>query len=138
MKVGDFGLSKVCRDGEDFPHDHSGTKHYLAPEQIQGNYDRTADMWGLGVTLYECLSNWMPFVKGGPDKFETVHDAIWQGHLDLHNGIWKNISSSAKDLIMSLLHRMPSHRATPEGVQTRLKSIGDVQKCHTYRCTCLL
>jgi tRNA A-37 threonylcarbamoyl transferase component Bud32 len=66
VHVADFGLA-VCeqdrRDGE-----HAGTLAYMAPEQLQGAteaLDARADVWALGVMLYELLCGLMPFA--GPD-----------------------------------------------------------------------
>lgn len=40
----------------------SGTRGYLAPEQARGTGLSTAsDVWGLGVTLMECLTGELPF-----------------------------------------------------------------------------
>lgn len=39
-----------------------GTKVYHSPEQIRiQDYDETSDIWSLGVTLYEIISNLYPF-----------------------------------------------------------------------------
>lgn len=58
----DFGLARdadqeesaMTRTGEVF-----GTPAYMAPEQLaarQGQVDRRADVWALGVTLFECVA----------------------------------------------------------------------------------
>ncbi|MBN2562204.1 MAG: hypothetical protein JXQ75_14870, partial [Phycisphaerae bacterium] len=38
-----------------------GTVHYMAPEVGSGNYDRTIDIYALGVMLYEMLLGRVPF-----------------------------------------------------------------------------
>jgi tetratricopeptide (TPR) repeat protein len=58
--LGDFGLA---RDAESPSLTQtgivSGTPHYMAPEQVLGrtaDCDARTDVWGLGATLYECLT----------------------------------------------------------------------------------
>lgn len=52
-------LSLVCRIGE---HSVGGTFDYLSPEQARGDeISSAADVWGLGVTLYETLSGITPW-----------------------------------------------------------------------------
>src|SRR5262249_41217582 len=57
------GLSALTRSG-----DIAGTPYTLAPEQIdaaRGAVDGRADVWGLGVTLYELLTLRRPFDGAG-------------------------------------------------------------------------
>ncbi len=63
MKVTDFGIAKP-EAGQDLT-DHGtliGTAKYLAPEQVEGGpVDGRADVYSLGVVLYECLTGQAPF-----------------------------------------------------------------------------
>ncbi len=53
-------LSLVGRPGSGRPG--AGTRGYLSPEQALGeNLSPAVDVWGLGVTLVECLTGQMPF-----------------------------------------------------------------------------
>src|SRR5262249_9891975 len=53
--VSDFGLAKV--DDEDLTRtgDILGTIRYMAPERFRGQGDARADLYSLGLTLYELL-----------------------------------------------------------------------------------
>jgi WD40 repeat protein/serine/threonine protein kinase/tetratricopeptide (TPR) repeat protein len=53
--VTDFGLAKTEEDGLTRTGDIVGTLRYMAPERLQGNCDGRADVYGLGLTLYELL-----------------------------------------------------------------------------------
>jgi eukaryotic-like serine/threonine-protein kinase len=66
----DFGLAKLLSpDGSDAGADKLtrtgallGTPFYMAPEQLfgEGSVDAKADVWAVGVMLYECLSGNKP------------------------------------------------------------------------------
>lgn len=64
VKVIDFGISKTL-DQTTLTHSAAflGTPQYVAPEQIESAraVDRRADIWALGVILYEGLSGRRPF-----------------------------------------------------------------------------
>lgn len=50
-----------------------GTPHYMSPEQVSGaqNLSPAADIWSMGVVLYQCLSGQLPFV--GANNLATMH-----------------------------------------------------------------
>jgi len=62
--VADFGIAKAA-EGADLTSAGSmvGTAKYLAPEQVEdGPIDGRADLYALGVVLYEALTGQAPFV----------------------------------------------------------------------------
>ena len=62
--VADFGIAKAA-EGSDMTSEGSmvGTAKYLAPEQVEGTpLDGRADLYALGVVLYEALTGVAPFV----------------------------------------------------------------------------
>lgn len=62
VKVGDYSLSKVITASHRSGHTLTvGTVHYMAPEIGLGRYDRTVDIYALGVLLYEMLTGQPPF-----------------------------------------------------------------------------
>src|SRR5262245_7555132 len=70
IKVLDFGIAKLAAvDGEALVQSHLtgtgsilGTPFYSSPEQLFGerHIDHRADIWAIGVVLYECLSGQLP------------------------------------------------------------------------------
>jgi serine/threonine-protein kinase len=62
--LADFGLAKVLdeADGVSVQGVVLGTAKYLAPEVVEGKpVDGRADLYALGVVLYECLAGRVPF-----------------------------------------------------------------------------
>ena len=89
VKVLDFGLAKALDPSPmgDPPQSPTltaaatqmgvimGTAAYMAPEQASGKpADRRADVWALGVVLYEMLTGTRPFV--GEDVSKTLAHVI--------------------------------------------------------------
>lgn len=70
-RVTDFGLSKRVFGGGQLTISGQvlGTPGYMAPEQAEGNRNRigpASDVYGLGGTLYACLTSRAPFVGESP------------------------------------------------------------------------
>ncbi len=69
LKVMDFGLAKVVASegGHTQRGVAVGTPHYMAPEQLMGgDLDARADLFAVGVVLYECLTGRTPFDSSSP------------------------------------------------------------------------
>ena len=57
VRLGDFGLSKVLTTSSGVAETQVGTPLYMSPELCAGKpYDRSADVWAFGCTLYEAMS----------------------------------------------------------------------------------
>src|SRR5262249_45385089 len=54
--VTDFGLAKTGDGGVTHTGDILGTIRYMAPERFRGHCDVRADVYALGLTLYELLA----------------------------------------------------------------------------------
>jgi serine/threonine-protein kinase len=67
LKIMDFGLAKVVEEVRRRASLIAGTPSYMAPEQAQGiEVDGRADLYSLGVTLFEALTGKLPFESGDP------------------------------------------------------------------------
>jgi serine/threonine-protein kinase len=62
VRLLDFGLAKFMDAATTAPHGIRGTVAYMSPEQLRGDeIDERADLWALGVMLFEMLAGTRPF-----------------------------------------------------------------------------
>ncbi|KAM9035340.1 serine/threonine-protein kinase D2 [Sarcophilus harrisii] len=98
VKLCDFGFARIIGE-KSFRRSVVGTPAYLAPEVLlnQG-YNRSLDMWSVGVILYVSLSGTFPF-----NEDEDINDQIQNAAFMYPASPWSHISAGAIDLINNLL-----------------------------------
>ncbi|HXS67260.1 MAG TPA: protein kinase [Candidatus Polarisedimenticolia bacterium] len=80
VKIADFGLAKILGQQADLrltgARDIMGTPHYMAPEQVEKpqEVDHRADIYSLGVVLYEMLTGELPLGKFDPPSHRVQVD----------------------------------------------------------------
>ncbi|GBE15778.1 serine/threonine-protein kinase PrkC [bacterium BMS3Abin14] len=75
VKITDFGLARAVAEGRKTHTQMAGTPFYMSPEQILGGeIDHRADLYAVGVTIYEFLTGTVPF-KEGDVMYHHVHTA---------------------------------------------------------------
>ncbi|MEX2174011.1 MAG: serine/threonine-protein kinase [Pirellulaceae bacterium] len=81
VKIADFGLAKLLGLGaDDFQLTRTqqvmGTPRYMAPEQIEkpASVDHRADIYSLGVVLYEMLTGELPLGRFEPPSHKVAID----------------------------------------------------------------
>jgi serine/threonine protein kinase len=72
VRILDFGIAQSLHESAGAQDELTmGTVCYMAPEQIRnGRVDARADLWSLGVVLYEMQSGRLPFESG------SVHETL--------------------------------------------------------------
>ncbi|KAG8515290.1 Serine/threonine-protein kinase D2 [Galemys pyrenaicus] len=98
VKLCDFGFARIIGE-KSFRRSVVGTPAYLAPEVLlnQG-YNRSLDMWSVGVIMYVSLSGTFPF-----NEDEDINDQIQNAAFMYPACPWSRISAGAIDLINNLL-----------------------------------
>ncbi|XP_074091497.1 serine/threonine-protein kinase D1 isoform X2 [Macrotis lagotis] len=98
VKLCDFGFARIIGE-KSFRRSVVGTPAYLAPEVLRNKrYNRSLDMWSVGVIIYVSLSGTFPF-----NEDEDIHDQIQNAAFMYPPNPWKEISPEAIDLINNLL-----------------------------------
>ncbi|HLH03536.1 MAG TPA: serine/threonine-protein kinase [Bryobacteraceae bacterium] len=73
LRLLDFGIAKTIRPGHDLTHHELGSPSYCSPERLREyRVDVHADLWAVGVTLYEMLAGALPFEARDTRELERV------------------------------------------------------------------
>uniref|UniRef100_A0A8C4PJQ4 protein kinase C n=1 Tax=Equus asinus TaxID=9793 RepID=A0A8C4PJQ4_EQUAS len=98
VKLCDFGFARIIGE-KSFRRSVVGTPAYLAPEVLRSKgYNRSLDMWSVGVIVYVSLSGTFPF-----NEDEDINDQIQNAAFMYPPNPWREISGEAIDLINNLL-----------------------------------
>jgi len=105
IKIVDFGLSKVLGIFEKSDEAY-GTLAYAAPEVIKKTaYNKTVDIWSLGVILYFIMSGYFPFNDKNNNLQKIAMDII-SGEIKFFGNSWNRADNdNTKDLILRCLER---------------------------------
>ncbi|XP_037028807.1 serine/threonine-protein kinase ULK3-like isoform X2 [Bradysia coprophila] len=106
LKVADFGFAQYLDMGES-NSTLKGSPLYMAPEILLDRcYDQSADLWSIGVILYECLFGSAPYSS---KSIEELMDKI-QKKKKIEIPKTKTITSTCEDLLARLLVHDPKQR----------------------------
>ncbi len=107
--VTDFGLAKALADGENLTHtgDIVGTLRYMAPERFTGQADARADIYSLGLTLYELLVQQPAF--GETDRNRLIHQVTHEEPPPPRK-LNPEIPRDLETVVLKAIEREPSRR----------------------------
>ena len=107
LKLGDFGVSSILQHTAARTQSVKGTPYYLAPELLQDQpYSFEADIWSLGVVLYEMCCLAYPFVG---NSLNCLAKEIVNGtYADLPDHLSKDMSFLLKALLKKNGKERPS------------------------------
>src|SRR4051812_14476540 len=117
LKILDFGVAKVRL--EIFEESSNtltrsgsllGTPTYMSPEQIKraSDIDESADVWSLGVVLFECLSGRLPWGEVG--SVGELLAAILTVQLPIVQDYAPWVGPELAEIVQRALSRDPGHR----------------------------
>ncbi|XP_054938617.1 MAP kinase-activated protein kinase 3 isoform X14 [Physeter macrocephalus] len=112
LKLTDFGFAKeTTHNALQTP---CYTPYYVAPEVLgPEKYDKSCDMWSLGVIMYILLCGFPPFYSNtGQAISPGMKRRIRLGQYGFPNPEWSEVSEDAKQLIRLLLKTDPTERLT--------------------------
>ena len=126
----DFGLARHL-DLESLTATHLpfgvGTLGYAAPEQLRNRkrlIDSRADLFGLGVLLYECAVGHNPFRAGARDELEILRRVEKMPLPRLNHA--DDGGNQMADLLAALTQKYPTQR--PRTIQDAVEWLGDVER----------
>lgn len=92
MKLCDFGFARIIGE-KSFRRSVVGTPAYLAPEVINSSgYNRSLDMWSVGVVMYVSLSGTFPF-----NEEEDIQQQITNATFMYPQQTWASVSLEGEE-----------------------------------------
>ncbi|VDM61649.1 unnamed protein product [Angiostrongylus costaricensis] len=106
-KICDFGYARFIGESQ-FRKTIVGTPAYLPPEVLlRQGYNKSLDMWSVGVIIYVTLSGTFPFNEG-----DEIADQIQNAAFMFPAEPWAEVSPAAINLIQQLLRVKIDERLT--------------------------
>lgn len=128
VKLTDFGIAKLLdAQGVTSTGQVLGSPAHMAPEQIEGgDVDGRADVFGLGVLLYECLVGHLPFLGNNPAQvLRRVLDGVFvpaEREQPTVGKVWSQIIDRA--LAREAAQRYPDAPSMRDALTVELERLG--------------
>ena len=128
-KILDFGIAKIAADHHlgsaataTQPGTLIGTPAYMAPEQCTGigAIDQQADVYALGVIIYEMLAGTPPFLATGQGELLGMH--IFVAPPELRDQV-PDVPAGLAALVHHMLAKQPTDRPTMRAVAAQLATL---------------
>jgi serine/threonine-protein kinase len=105
--VADFGLAKTGDGGVTHTGDILGTVRYMSPERFRGQCDVRADVYALGMTLYELLTLKAAYYSG--DRLKLI-ELIRQTEAASPRSVDSRIPLDLETIVMKAIDKDPKRR----------------------------
>jgi serine/threonine-protein kinase len=105
--VTDFGLAKTGDAGVTHTGDILGTVRYMSPERFRGQCDVRADVYALGMTLYELLTLKAAYASG--DRLKLI-ELIRQEEAPGPRSVDSRIPRDLETIVMKAIDKDPKRR----------------------------
>jgi len=138
LKLTDFGFAKLTDPNAIRPLETACyTPYYAAPEVLgPEKYDKSCDMWSIGVVMYILLCGFPPFYSAhGLPMSPGMKTRIRSGQYTFPTPEWDKVSDDAKDLIRHLLKTDPAERFHINQVMAHRYITGHMAVPETPLCT---
>ncbi|MCP4600981.1 MAG: serine/threonine protein kinase [Proteobacteria bacterium] len=125
-KLVDFGIARIIDAPRITTTQHvMGTPQYIAPEQAMGKaVDHRADIYALGVMMFEMLTDELPFSGDDPEMLLRQHISTPPPPL-VANSADSEIPEEFQTLVMRCLSKAPQNR--PAHINDLLSVLGTIQ-----------
>lgn len=123
-RISDFGLAVTQETQRDLEGEVAGTAPYMSPEQVRGEahwLNGQADIWALGVVLYELLTGQRPF-QGASNQ--EIYSEILEGNPVPPRQLDDRIPPDLDEIVMKCLEKDPAKRyRSAQDVAARLGEV---------------
>ncbi|MBG1267316.1 serine/threonine-protein kinase [Nostoc sp. WHI] len=133
VKVLDFGIAKLLQSDGDHTKFYLGTLAYSSPEQMEGKeLDNRADIYSLGVMMFEMLTGKMPLVAPTHSFgawYKTHHYQKPRSFAEVAPGL--DLPKEIENLVMSCLAKVARDR--PQRISEILRVLTSLEQPeHTH------
>lgn len=117
VRLTDFGIAQFKEHSQRTSRNVLGTVHYISPEQAQGlPLDERADIYGLGVTLYEMLTGRVPFAQDSAVEVALRHV---RDQVPPPSAVNPDVPRALNDITLRATRRDPEKRYANAGEMLR-------------------
>lgn len=117
VKLTDFGIARLDSSNLTQEGQLLGTPNYMAPEQVMGKeVDHRADLFSLGVVLYEMLTGHKPFA--GENLTQVSHRIVYETFTPPEKFV-RDLPPALRTVLVKALEKNPDDRYSTAGELAR-------------------
>ena len=118
-RVSDLGIARLSQEVKQADMGHTGSPAYMAPERFYNQHPPAADLYAVGIILYELLLGQRPF-SGTPMELMVAH-------LNRHPVVPTQVPDSFSRVLRKALQKLlPKRYATARDMGTDLRAVYEI------------